>query len=230
MRVAFDRFIVDSATRQLLRDNCEVHLGPKAFEVLEALIERRPAVVTKADLHDLVWADTFVSDASLNVVVTEVRRALGDAAKDPRFIRTIHGVGYAFCGAAVDTPASPQAPPAPYSRTWLAWNEQTFPLVDGENVIGRDPRCSVWVDASGVSRRHARVSVAADSFTLEDLGSRNGTFLRGGKVTTPQPLQDGDVIRLGDVSIRFRVWSEERVPPTERLVPERRSPTRKRNT
>jgi DNA-binding winged helix-turn-helix (wHTH) protein len=227
MRVSFDRFILDSTTRQLLRDNREVHLGPKAFEVLEALIQRRPAVVKKADLHGLVWADTFVSDASLNVVVTEVRRALGDAPRDPRFIRTVHGVGYAFCGTAVDVAAAPPSPRVPFSRCWLAWNEQTFPLVDGDNVIGRDPRCAVWVDASGVSRQHARICVAADAFTIEDLGSRNGTFLRGASVTTPQPLQDGDVIQLGAVGIRFRVWSEERVPPTERLGPERRAPRKR---
>ena len=64
-------------------------------------------------------------------------------------------------------------------------------FAEGENVIGRDPRSSVWVDASGVSRRHARILVSGDAVTLEDLGSKNGTFVGARAVTdslTPRKL------------------------------------------
>jgi pSer/pThr/pTyr-binding forkhead associated (FHA) protein len=97
------------------------------------------------------------------------------------------------------------------------WADPTFPLVDGDNVVGRDPRSTVWVDASGVSRRHARIRVADDQALLEDLGSRNGTLLGETTVTAPTSLEDGDVIRVGSVTLKFRMWSAERAPQTERI-------------
>jgi DNA-binding winged helix-turn-helix (wHTH) protein len=215
MPIGFGEFVVDLATRQLRSGVREVHLGPKAFDVLAVLLARRPAVVRKSELLKLVWPDTFVSEASLNVIVTDIRRALGDDPKAPRYIRTVHGVGYAFSAEATDLVAAGGS--TPFSRTWLVWNDRTFPLADGETIVGRDPRCGVWVDASGVSRRHARLLVAGGKATIEDLGSRNGTFVGEASVTTARPLDDGDVIRLGETEIRFRAWSEERVPPTERL-------------
>src|SRR5262245_29463822 len=140
MRIRFDRFVLDSATHQLLADGEDVHIGPKAFETLKLLLERRPGVVSKQDFQDRVWSGTFVSDGSLNFVITEVRRALGDAPKTPRFIRTVHGVGYAFCGEAVEVGERQPRAPLPSSRCWMTWNQQTFPLADGENTVGRDPR------------------------------------------------------------------------------------------
>ena len=181
------------------------------------LLERRPSVVSKAELHERIWPRTFVVDANLSVLIAEIRKVLDDDAKTPRFVRTVHRVGYAFFGTAVDL-----APPAPASgtadrRCWLVWDDQTFPLVDGDNVVGRDPRSTVWVDASGVSRRHARIRVADDQALLEDLGSRNGTLLREATVTAPTSLEDGDVIRVGSVTLRFRMWTAERAPQTERM-------------
>jgi DNA-binding winged helix-turn-helix (wHTH) protein len=219
MRVAFGPFTLDSAARQILRDGRPVHLCPKAFKVLEVLLERRPAVVTKSELQDEVWPGTFVHEANVNVVVAEIRRALADDAREARFVRTSHGTGYAFCGAALDLAGpEPAQGAAGYRRCWIGWNERTFSLVPGENVIGRDPRCGVWLDASGVSRRHACITLDGAKSTLEDLGSRNGTFLNGEKLTSPRELTDGDVIGLGPITVTFRIWSDERAPATERIT------------
>lgn len=217
MRVAFGRFTFDSETRELLEEGRRVHVSPKAFELLQTLLERRPKVVSKTELHERVWAGAFVGDASLSVTIAEIRQALGDSSRHGNVIRTVHRVGYAFSSEAIDLAPAGSSRNRSYSRSWLSWNDRTFPLAEGENVVGRDPRCDVWVDASGVSRRHARLAVAGDQVTLEDLDSSNGTFIGGKKVVQPRPLSDGDQLELGSAKLTFRSWSDERPPKTERL-------------
>jgi pSer/pThr/pTyr-binding forkhead associated (FHA) protein len=78
-------------------------------------------------------------------------------------------------------------------------------LVAGENLVGRDPGTAVWLDSPGVSRRHACIVLEGDCVTLEDLGSKNGTHVRGDLVTSPTVLKDGDEIRFGSISVTFRV-------------------------
>src|SRR5215470_13400613 len=102
MRMRFQQFIVDSDTRQLLRDGTEIHLSTKAFDLLCVLLARRPNVVGKEELLRQIWPTSYVAEANLNVLVGEVRRALGDSAQASQFIRTIHGVGYAFSRSAAD--------------------------------------------------------------------------------------------------------------------------------
>jgi DNA-binding winged helix-turn-helix (wHTH) protein len=209
VRTHFGAFVLDSETRQLTRDGAAIHLSPKAFAVLCALVAKRPNVVPKADIFSQIWPDVFVVDGNLNVLVGEIRRALDDDPQDPRFIRTVHGVGYAFCGRVTepDRPAAADGGPV---RFWLAWGSRTFALSFGENVIGRDPRCDIWLDHSGVSRRHAQIHVAKGEARpmLTDLESTNGTFLKGKKVESPAPLADGDVIKVGSVNVKFREWTE----------------------
>ena len=79
MRTRFGAFTLDPATRQLLEDGRPIHLSPKAFDVLQVLIEARPTVVPKADLHDRIWPGTYVVDANLSVLIGEIRRALADS-------------------------------------------------------------------------------------------------------------------------------------------------------
>jgi len=136
MRTRFQQFTVDSATRQLLSDGKEIHLSTKAFELLCVLLARRPNVVSKEELFQQVWPDSHVVEANLNVVVAEVRRALGDQAQTPRFIRTVHGVGFAFCGSANATEKDSTSPIAE-AHCWLIGKDRNFPLADGENIIGR---------------------------------------------------------------------------------------------
>ena len=217
MKVAFGRFTFDSETRELLEEGRRVHVSPKAFELLQTLLERRPKVVSKTELHERVWAGAFVGDASLSVTIAEIRQALGDDSREGKVIRTVHRVGYAFSGEALDLAPSEPSRGRSYSRSWLSWNDRTIQLAEGENVVGRDPRCDAWVDVSGVSRRHARIAVAGDEVTIEDLDSSNGTFVGGRKVTAPRRLEDGDVLELGSATLTFRSWSDERPPKTERL-------------
>lgn len=184
------------------------------------LLERRPDVVDKSELHAQLWPDTFVVEANLNVLIAEIRRALSDTRQNPRFIRTVHGVGYSFCGQATEVSQKrPDRAASGVRRFWLVWNDRTIVLSNGENIVGRDPESDVWLDASGVSRRHARIDISAGSDTvlLEDLGSKNGTFLRNTRVSGQQRLVDGDVIRLGSVELTFREWLPNRPKETERI-------------
>jgi DNA-binding winged helix-turn-helix (wHTH) protein len=96
----FGDFELDQERRQLLRSGEPVPLEPKAYELLNLLVERRPRALSRAQIRDVVWPQTFVSESTLAVVVNGIRQALGDDARHPRFIRTVHGFGYAFCGEA----------------------------------------------------------------------------------------------------------------------------------
>ena len=218
MRTHFGPFTLDPATRQLLEAGRPIHLSPKAFDVLQVLVEARPTVVPKTDLHDRIWPGTYVVDANLSVLIGEIRRALADSAQTPRYIRTVHKVGYAFCGDAADAAAQPR-PSGGGSRFWLAWNDRTLALAPGDNLIGRNPECAVWVDAAGVSRQHARLHLDTESgvAAIEDLGSTNGTFVNETRIDSHTTLRDGDQLHLGTVPLTFRAWLPERSRSTERI-------------
>jgi DNA-binding winged helix-turn-helix (wHTH) protein len=221
---AFGGFTLDAQTRQLAEGSRLLHLSPKAFDLLLLLVERRPAVVPKGEIASRIWPGVSVSDTSLGGLVKEIRRALHDDPAQPAFIRTAHTVGYAFIGRVDGERDSHASSEDGSYRCWLAWDDRTFSLGRGENLIGRDPRCAVWLDASGVSRRHARILVSATDATIEDLGSRNGTMVRRTSVTAPRRLEDGDPIRLGATTLTFREWSEERAPRTEPLARRKHRP------
>jgi DNA-binding winged helix-turn-helix (wHTH) protein len=217
VRIRFGRFTVDSGTRQLLGDGADIHLSPKAFDLLWALIDDRPRVLEKTELHTRIWPETFVSDANLNVLIGEIRRAIDDKPHKPDFIRTVHGVGFAFCGVAANVPDTHAASTTLFC--WVVWNERTFPLSEGDNVIGRDPRCSIWLDADGVSRRHAslRLDSANRRVALADLGSTNGTFLGRSRVQGEVPVNDRDQIKIGSVRLTVRLWGSDTAPETKRI-------------
>jgi DNA-binding winged helix-turn-helix (wHTH) protein len=223
VRLRFGPFTLDSETRQLIGEQGEVPLTRKAFDLLLFLVDERPKVLRKTDLLARVWPDTHVVDANLNVLIGELRRALGDDSREPRFIRTVHGTGFAFVGDATDlaTPSGKRGSPR---RCWLAWHERRFMLEDGSNLIGRDPGCDVWIDASRVSREHARVVVdsASGRVTVEDVGSTNGTFVGASPVVGSVALSDGDVLQIGSVELTFRVWNEKQAE-TERIRPPSRA-------
>lgn len=222
MRVRFGPFTLDAETRQLLRDGSEIHLSPKAFDLLCGLIERRPRVVEKTELLGRVWPDTFVVNAGLNVLIGEIRRALSDDARQPRYVRTVHGVGYAFCGDARDSPERSESGGS--IPCWLISTDRTFRLGEGQNIIGRDPACAVWLDSPSVSRRHARLTVESPTrrVVLEDLNSTNGCFVRGAAVRGPIDLSDGDAIAIGSVELRVYLWTADKAAKTERIPRKKR--------
>jgi DNA-binding winged helix-turn-helix (wHTH) protein len=203
VRFRFGAFTLDLGTRQLLTGHQEVHLAPKAFDLLTALVLDRPKVLSKKVLLERLWPDTFVTEANLSNILSEVREALGDDARSPSFVRTAHGFGYAFCGEATALPDD-RDPSADPCSCWIEWGTRRFPLSAGENVIGRDPDVEVRLDASTVSRRHARLIVQADGTVLEDRGSKNGTFHAGQRLSGPVRLTDGDAISIGSVLVTFR--------------------------
>jgi DNA-binding winged helix-turn-helix (wHTH) protein len=207
MACHFGAFVLDRDARQLRKDGVPRRLLRQGFELLQLLVERRPAAVSKQEIRDRIWPDSFVSESTLSSLAAQVRRALGrDGA---RYVRTVHGFGYAFDGEAIEE--KPQRAAA-WIAAHLTWNRRTMVLVEGENVIGRDAEVAVRIEAPGVSRRHARIVAAGDRFTLEDLGSKNGTYLREERLSSPAELTDGDEFRLGQTLLGFRVLRD--TPPT----------------
>ena len=205
MTVRFGACVLDPGTRELRRDGAPVHLAPKAFELLVALLESRPRPLSKADLSRRLWPQTFVHEANLANVVAELRTAIGDDARRPRFVRTVHAFGYAFSGPAaedVTPPGSAEVHPFLYC---LMGEAGIATLVEGDHLLGRSHESAIHLDAPSVSRRHARLQVFRGQAILEDLGSRHGTFVRGEKLKGPERLEDGDAFRLGSVALTFRV-------------------------
>ena len=205
MRFHFGLCVLNTETRTLERGGEAVHLTPKAFELLQALVEGRPRVLAKAELSQRLWPDTHVQEANLPNLVAEVRRALGDEARDPRLVRTVHGFGYAFCGEAAEMRATPVPEGERPFVYRLAWEGGRVALAEGEYVLGRDSESVVPIEAETVSRRHARLRIAGGAALLDDLGSHNGTFFHGQRLTGPASLGDGDEFRLGSVAFTFRV-------------------------
>ena len=203
MRLHFGGCVFDRETRTLSRDGSTVDLSPKAFRLLEALIERRPRAISKEDLQEILWPKTFVSEGNLARLVTEIRHATGDYAEDSRFLRTVHGFGYAFSGTAEELrDRTPEA--APRFAFRLFHGPREIALGEGRNILGRDPEVAVFLDNRSVSRHHASITVSGESAVIEDLGSKNGTFLKGDRISVPSSLSDQDDIRIGAVSLIFR--------------------------
>jgi DNA-binding winged helix-turn-helix (wHTH) protein len=203
VRIRFGLFTLDDRTRQLLKGERTVQLSPKAFELLMVLASRQPEVLSKAELHERLWPKTFVSEANLSNLVAEVRGALGDRPRTPRFIRTAFGFGYAFCGETIVLDNEPARSVRP--ACWLEWGRRRFPLFTGVYVVGRDADVEIRLDAGTVSRRHARIVVSDEQMTLEDFGSKNGTYRGGERVQGVVPLAHGDSIRIGSVLVTFHV-------------------------
>jgi DNA-binding winged helix-turn-helix (wHTH) protein len=194
----FGPFELDTPRRQLTRDGRAIHLTPKAFALLQLLVAAAPRVVPKAEIHDALWPRTVVADTTLVGLVKEVRRALDDTAADTPIIRTAHRVGYAF-----EAPLAPHAP-SRGAQYWLVEGERRISLQNGENVVGRDPEATVWLDYASVSRRHARIVVTDGRAVLEDLGSKNGTTVGAERVAGARALRDGDCLEFGRVTLIFR--------------------------
>ena len=207
-RVSFGLFVLDGGTRELRRGQEPLHLTPKAFDLLSTLIEQRPRAVSKAALYERLWPNTFVDEANLAILVAEIRAALGDSARKPAFIRTVYGHGYAFSGEGVSVGASSAGPTTTAPTCWLVSKARHVSLHEGENIIGRDPAADVWLDARGISRRHARIVVAGALASVEDAGSKNGTWLKGRRIESVEALNDGDQLKFGSVPMTFRVWSD----------------------
>jgi DNA-binding winged helix-turn-helix (wHTH) protein len=198
--VRFGELEFDAEARQLYRNGSAVHLTGKAFELLKLLLERRPTAISKREILDYLWRDTFVSEANLPTLVAEIRDAVGDDARQSRFLRTVHGYGYAFSGEAIE---DKNAGSERVSRCWLASEMGRIPLVEGENIVGRGEDAGVILDSTTVSRHHARITISGDEARIEDLSSKNGTYVGDEPVMAVRLLAEGDRIRVGSFLLTF---------------------------
>jgi DNA-binding winged helix-turn-helix (wHTH) protein len=213
MRVRFGTFVLDSDTRELLRGDAPVPLSPKAFDLLNILVSERPKAISKNDLQERLWPATFVVEKNLANLVSEIRDAIGDNPGDPRFIRTIRRFGYAFREAVSGAEAGrPQSRGVSFRLQWAAG---LVMLGEGEHVVGRDPDVEIYLDSSGVSRRHALIKIASAQATIQDLGSKNGTCVGDQRVDGSRVLTDGDVIAVGSVTLTVRVLETPNSTETE---------------
>lgn len=199
---------LDFSARRLFRGGTEVHLSPKAFALLQVLVEMRPQALAKADLLERVWSGVFVSEASLARVINEVRAGVDDDATDARIVRTIHGYGYAFVAdVTMDDAGLPAEPAARRPVAWLSCGTREFALWEGEQIAGRDAAADVWLESPKVSRQHARIVVSGAAAVVEDLGSKNGTFVRGERIDAATTVSPGDAIRIGPFTMVFNLAS-----------------------
>jgi DNA-binding winged helix-turn-helix (wHTH) protein len=196
MRLVFGEVVIDGDRRLVTRHGQEVHLSGKAFALLDLLIERRPNAVKRAEIFDHVWPDTFVSPSNVATLAQEIRDALGDDARRPRFLRTIFGYGYAFIGEEDDGGNNASVP------LRLIIGATQIELAQRETILGR--RIAVLASDPAISRDHARVVVENQRVFIEDLGSKNGTFVGARRIDAPTELVDGDVISIGSARIVFR--------------------------
>lgn len=197
------------------------HVEPKIMDVLVLLASRPGHVFSRADIIDAVWSKKFIGESALSRAVALLRDALEDDAHKPHFIETIPKRGYRLLGTveAVDEETLNRAKRGsggeagitgsrrrtPEGLCSLLWGQVRVALADGEHLLGRDGDAVLRLPSGRVSRRHARIAVSGAHAVIEDLGSRNGTFVRGQRVTAPTELVDGDEICLGSEFISFAV-------------------------
>lgn len=105
-QITFDRFLLDPENERLCCGQLVIPLTPKAFALLHYLAIRRDRLATKKELLEAIWGDTLATDASLKVCMCEIRKALGDQPKTPRFIETVHCRGYRFIADTTENHAT----------------------------------------------------------------------------------------------------------------------------
>jgi DNA-binding winged helix-turn-helix (wHTH) protein len=209
MRYLFGNCVLDTKSREFLRGGTQVHLSPKAHDLLHLLIAQRPRVVSKAELMEALWPDTFVVEGNLPVIVAELRAAIGGRPTvAAAVIKTHHGIGYSF---AIQAHASnSKVPPDPHGpRPSLKIGRRRIELGPGDNEIGRDLECDIHINDASVSRGHARITLAGAVATLVDHGSKNGTSVNGVLIQAPVELKDGDELTFGQISARYEIAGED---------------------
>ena len=211
MAYRFGPFLYDPARRGLMKDGTEIPLTHKSRELLLLFLHNPGRLLARDEIVDKVWPDTAVTDDALRFQVAELRKAFGEDGK--AFIETIRREGYRWNAPvrpAADRPVRPaatDASPSPATRFRLVLGTREVQLLEGENIVGRDPDGALWIDHPSVSRRHARIVVAGGKAVLEDLESKNGTFLAGKPLGKKATLADGDEVRIGPETMIFRAAS-----------------------
>lgn len=199
VRLRIGDLTFDGGRRLVTRGTVPVHLSPRAFQLLELLLSRRPDAVRREEIARLLWPGDPAATAHLLPAVCELRRALHEPARAGGFIRTVPGYGYAFDGAAGAASPSGAGP----GLHLLVRGRQAIALAPGVNVLGREATAAVRLVHPSVCRTHARITVDGDRAELEDVGG--GTACRGEPVREPVLLFDGDELRVGEVALVYRL-------------------------
>jgi DNA-binding winged helix-turn-helix (wHTH) protein len=204
MKYAFGSMCVDADARRISSTAGPVHLTRKAFDLLLLLLERRPDAVSKEQIYTRLWPDTFVAESSLQTLIHEIRQAIDARGSRQSWIRTVHGIGYGFAGDVVVSEAPSARPLLERPAAWLLGESIRIALHPGENILSRGVEDVVEIDLPTISRRHARIAIG-DSVTVEDLGSKNGPWLKEERLAGPRVLADGDEVWLGSAKFTFRL-------------------------
>jgi DNA-binding winged helix-turn-helix (wHTH) protein len=202
VKYTFGSVRVDADARSVSSDAGPLRLTRKAFDLLILLLESRPNAVSKAQISDRLWPSVFVTESSLQTLVREIRQVIDEPGSERSWIRTVYGVGYGFDGSVVlsGEPADPL--PTTRPTAWLIGESTRVGLFTGENILGRGDDV-IDIDLPTISRRHACIVINDGTTTLEDLGSKNGTWVGEERVTGPRTLCDGNVVGLGSVRFTF---------------------------
>jgi DNA-binding winged helix-turn-helix (wHTH) protein len=220
---------VEPDRNTVTHDGRAVRLEPKVMDVLVCLADHAGQVVPRRTLVDTVWATEFISDTTLTHAIADLRRAFADNPREPRFIETIPKRGYRLVapviGPAVAVPMTARAvgrepplavitadqvqlarrPDPTAAEHLLLIRDREINLVGPEIIFGRGPEAAIQILSPDVSRRHARLELAADGpSTIADLGSKNGTEINRQPIDGPVGLASGDVIDIGPASFIFR--------------------------
>ena len=201
--VRFGEFELDRSGGDLRRLGHRIMLQDQPLIVLDMLIARAGTIVTRQELCQRLWPEAFVDfDNGLNNAVSRLRTALEDSATTPRFVETVGRRGYRFI-AALEVVHQRQEP-SPV-RAWLVGDSGRIDLHAGQNVLGRRGPGVLELASSTVSRRHARITIDESSgkASIEDLGSKNGTFVGEHRITRAVTLVDGECVRIGSLTLRF---------------------------
>jgi DNA-binding winged helix-turn-helix (wHTH) protein len=205
MRYSFADCLLDTTSREFSRNGEEIHLSPKAYDLLLLLVEHRPRVMTKQELMEALWPGTFVVEANLPVLIGELRDALGEKTRGG-VIKTHHGIGYSFAAEVDENRSRPASSRTSRTRIFLVVDGERQKLVPGEHQVGREPDCEVFLNHPDVSRCHARITVEGASVTVEDLDSKNGTLVNGKLLKKSKRLVNGDTLTFGTVETTIEIW------------------------
>lgn len=199
----FGDFTLDVLAEEVVCTDGRAHLTPRLFRLLLYFVENRGRLVSREEILDNVWPRTSVSDGSVSRAVASLRHALGDCATSAHLIETVPWRGYRFI-AEVHSSDDVRA----LTRFAIACGNRAYPLSSGENVIGRDPECDISLLLPSISRHHAKITVSRQNVFIEDLGSKNGTFIGEQRLETRTELLPGLTIRLGRETLQFVAASD----------------------
>lgn len=213
--LVFGPFRVDTGNECLWRGKQRVTLAPKAFAVLRYLLEHSGRVVRKEEFFDAIWPKTVVSDIALAVCIREIRKAVGDDSRAPRYIETVHRRGYRFLWSS-SSPSPQTALPFP-DKPSLVVLPFTNMSGDSEQEYFNDGMTDTLI---------TDLSQLSGLFVID----RNSAFTYKGKAVTVQEVSkelgvryvlEGSVqkannrvrinVQLIDATTNGHVWAEQRV-------------------